>query len=146
MSTATLGGTRPNKAVVNTCGGAYHKFTNDSGGALVEGQEVYLKPDGTIGKRVDGSTRLLGIVYKGGADTELVTVQVNCFAVVYGLQKAAANAGVHCVPDGTLHTDGVLPKYEAATSGEVAWAIQLTVTTGSNEVAKYAMLHTPVTV
>lgn len=89
-------------------------FTNDSGGDLKRGQEVFLKSAGGVGKRVDGSTIPLGVVIVGGADGEKVTVRTFFTASVTGLAKTnALNYGVPVVPNGNLDADG-RPEYVAA--------------------------------
>ncbi|MAX80381.1 MAG: hypothetical protein CL843_09415 [Crocinitomicaceae bacterium] len=89
-------------------------FTNDSGGDLVKGQEVYLKSAGGVDKRTDGSTIPLGVVIVGAEDGEKVTVRTFFTVSVTGVAKTnALNYGVAVVPNGTVDSSG-RPEYVAA--------------------------------
>lgn len=82
-------------------------FTNDSGSTLVVGQEVYLKTNGKVDKRVDGSTVPLGIVIVGGGTNERVTVRTFFTLSVTGLAKGGSlNPSTPVVHDGTVDTEG----------------------------------------
>lgn len=95
-------------------------FTNDSGAALTEGQEVILKTTGLVDKRSSGTTKPLGIVIKGGANGERVTVRVFCTAVVNAIATGSTlNAGVYVKPNGTKNSDNY-PQYVAVASGDYA--------------------------
>jgi len=94
-------------------------FVNDSGGVLTPGQEVTLKTDGTIDKRDAGSDIPLGIVIKGGADGERVTVRTYFTAVVKGKAIGGAlNAGVLVKPNGLKDATTFIPEFVASTSSD----------------------------
>ena len=118
-------------------------FTNDSGAALSEGQEVILKTAGTVDKRSSGTTRPIGVVIKGGANAARVTVRTCFTAVLNGIAKGGTiNAGTFVKPNGTLNADGK-PQYVAA----VAWDYSLAIVVKGGAVdseIKIAILDAPV--
>ena len=118
-------------------------FTNDSGAALSEGQEVILKTAGTVDKRSSGTTKPIGIVIKGGANAARVTVRTCFTAVLNGIAKGGTiNAGTYVKPNGTLASDGK-PQYVAAASGDYSLAIVVKGGVVDSEI-KIAILDSPV--
>lgn len=92
-------------------------FTNDSGGDLSEGQEVIFKTNGKLDKRDAGTELPVGIVVKGGANGEKVTIRTFATAVIMGVATGGAiEEGTPVKPNGSL-TSGV-PQYVAAVAGD----------------------------
>jgi hypothetical protein len=94
-------------------------FVNDSGAALVVGQEVTLKTTGKVDKRNAGTDVPIGMVWIGGADQERVTVRLNCNLTM----KAKAiggtlNAGTFVVPNGNIDSTYETPEVIAAAEGD----------------------------
>lgn len=118
-------------------------FTNGSGAALTEGQEVILKTDGTVNKRAAGTSKPIGIVIKGGADAARVTVRTCFGAVVNGIAKGGTiNPGTYVVPNGNKNADSK-SEYVAAASGDYALAIVIKGGAVNAEI-KIAILDAPV--
>jgi len=91
MSTGTVQ-SAPFDAIINQVGDGYLQigFTNDSGGALVEGQEVIIKSNGKLDKRDADGEFPIGIVYKGGANGARVGVKVRAGAQLNVVIKGGA--------------------------------------------------------
>lgn len=95
-------------------------FVNGSGGELVQGQEVTLKSDGTVDKRDATTENALGTVVVGGANTNKVTVRINCTRTLNAHAKGGTlTAGTAAYPDGTFDADGT-PNYLTQSSGVVS--------------------------
>lgn len=96
-------------------------FTNSNAGPMVQGQEVFLKSDGTVDLRVDGSKPPLGVVIIGGETTKRVTVRVFATALAMGIAKGGTVvAGTMVVPDGTLDATNKYPGYKTAVSDDLS--------------------------
>lgn len=143
MSTETLGGTRP--VVVRPQHETEHlpiSFINDSGADLKEGMEVILKTDGTLDKRDAGTEYPIGIVEKGGADGERVTVGTAFQTTVNAVASGNLNAGVFVKPTGVVTAAG-RPTYIVVADGDYASAIVLA---GANDTLPIliGILRTPI--
>lgn len=99
-------------------------FVNDSGDDLVAGDEVILKTDGTVDKRDAGTELPLGIVIKGAADGERVTVRTPFMAVLKGVANGGTiNAGSFVKPNGSKTNS--LPQYEVVSANDYALGLVL---------------------
>lgn len=115
----TLGGVRPLSIVADHEESSLDLgFTNGSGAALVEGQEVYIKSDGNVAKRTTGTQVPLGIVKVGAADGARVVVRTNFMARVECVAGSGGlTTGGEAIPTGVVDGNGRYT-YIAPSSGD----------------------------
>ncbi len=139
MSSETLGGTKPSIVIADRASEALKKkFVNAHSAALVEGNSVYLHTDGTVKLCVDGSTKAIGIVLKGGAVGANVVVLLYAIAIVSAVIDAASSAGIELEPLGTILSSK--PIFSAADAGDYVHAILLEATADVNLTARIAIV------
>lgn len=114
-------------------GGVYWKenhalekpFVNGHTEKLINGQEVYLMANGSVGLRNAADQVPIGYISVGNAPGEMVTVSSNLHATVFGAAKGGAiEPGTELVPDGTVDSNGLLG-YAAATAGDLVSGVAL---------------------
>lgn len=97
-------------------------FVNDSGEELVQGQEVTIKPDGTIEKRTTEDEVLLGVVVVGAKDGLRATINVFASYTAEGEAGDDLVPGDYAFQNGTTGSTGTIV-YKKSTAGKQSAAI-----------------------
>lgn len=133
MSTGTIQDAAPQVITDMRSDALQLSFVNDSGAALAAGDEVILKTDGTVDIRDAGTELPLGVVIKGAADGERVTVRTPFTAVIKAIATGGTiNAGSFVKPNGSKTLS--IPQYVVVSANDYAIGLVLKGATVGNAI------------